>query len=371
MSEQTRGVEHALIVAGGRGTRLRPLTNDVAKPLLPFCGIPFLAGVMRRLADAGVTQVHLVVGVDPSPFALLEPFASEMGVSLHYVPEPTPLDTAGGVRAVAADFDGPFLVLNGDVLTDVDFAAVVEGHLNAEADATIVLTRVEDTSTFGVAVRDGTRITRFVEKPAPGTLPDHDAINAGTYVLEPHVFAPYGDGPLSFERAVFPDLLERGGHIEGVVWEGVWADLGTPERYLDGHKMALDGDLAWPSVTEVADRGDGVRVAAGAQVDDTAELVGPVLILDGARVEAGATVGPHVVLGVGAAVGEGAEVRDSVLHAAATIGQGVRAVGLLAGPQAVVEPGATIGERVVIGTGSVVGSGYVVADDARIPEPPA
>ncbi len=239
------------------------------------------------------------------------------------VPEPEPLDTAGGVRAAVDQVRGSFLVLNGDILTDVDYREVVAAHRDAGADATLVLTRVEDTSSYGVCVREGTRITEFVEKPAPGTLPGQDAINAGTYVLEPDVLAGFEPGRLSFERQVFPAVLARGGHLEGVVWDGVWADLGTPERYLEGHRLALSGAMSWPSVDEVADRGGGVRVAADASVAADAVLTGPVLILAGARVDGGATVGPDVVVGAGSTVGPGATVSDSVLFERVHLGADV------------------------------------------------
>ncbi len=265
-------VREACIVAGGAGTRLRPLTATTPKPLLPFCGVPFLSGVIERLAVVGVDRVLLVVGADPTPFEVLRPAAEWLGVTVEVVPEPEPLDTAGGVRAALARVSGAFLVLNGDILTDVPLREVVTTHAASGADATIVLTRVEDTSSFGVCVRDGSRITAFVEKPAPGTLPGQDAVNAGTYVLEPAALERFPEGRLSFERQVFPGLVEAGRHVEGFVSDAVWADLGTPDRYLAGHRLALDGVLAWPPLDAIADRGGGVRVAPDAEVAPDATL---------------------------------------------------------------------------------------------------
>ncbi len=244
-------VEDALIVAGGAGTRLWPLTAATPKPLLPFCGAPFLTGVLRRLADVGVRRVWLVVGADPSPFEVLRPRAVQLGIDLVAVPEPTPLDTAGGVREAIEHIEATCLVLNGDILTDVDLAAAVATHRDAGAAATLVLTRVADTSSYGVCVREGTRIVGFVEKPAPGELPGQDAVNAGTYVLEPAAMRRFPRGRLSFERTVFPELVAAGAHVEGVASTAVWADLGTRTRYLDGHRLALDGDLDWPTLAEV------------------------------------------------------------------------------------------------------------------------
>lgn len=362
-------VRDAMIVAGGRGTRLQPLTHTAPKPLLPFCGPPFLSGVVHRLAAAGVRRVFLVVGADTAPFTVLREDARAVGVELVLVPEPEPLDTAGGVRSAVAQVEGTFLVLNGDVLTDVDLGAVVDVHRRAAADATLVLTRVEDTSPFGVCVREGTRITDFVEKPPPGTLPGQDAVNAGTYVLEPSVFDGTPGGPLSFERQLFPRLLAEGRRLEGMVWDGVWADLGTPERYRAGHRLALSGALAWPSVAAVADRGDGVRVSPGAAVAADAVLTGPVLVLDGARVDGGATLGPDVVVGPGAHVAGGAAVSDSVLFARAAIGADVTATGLVAGTGAQVPAGARLGRGVVLGDGQVLAPGDVLRDGERRPAP--
>ena len=369
-------VTDAMIVAGGRGTRLQPLTYTTPKPLLPFCGAPFLSGVIARLAGAGIHRVFLVVGADTAPFESLRDDAHRHGVELEAVPEPEALDTAGGVRSALDRVAGPFLVLNGDILTDVDLPGVIAAHERANADATLVLTRVDDTSSFGVCVREpwqdgdrsGTRIVEFVEKPEPGTLPGQDAVNAGTYVLDPAALAAFPEGRLSFERTVFPGILAEGGHIEGVVWDGVWADLGTPDRYRVGTHLALSGACQWPTVQEVTDRGGGVRIAPGASVADGVDLRGPVLIEPGAVVEAGATVGPTTALGRDSHVGEGAVVSRSVLFDGAAVGAGVSADGLLAGFRARVEPGARLGRDVVLGDDEVVAAGDEVPDDARVPE---
>lgn len=357
-----------MIVAGGRGTRLQPLTFTCPKPLLPFCGEPFLTGVLRRLAAAGVRRVFLVVGADTAPFERLRPAARSLGVDLELVPEPQPLDTAGGVRAAVEAVDDTFLVLNGDILTDVDYGAAVAHHCRGGADATLVLTRVEDTSPYGVCVRDGSRIVDFVEKPAPGTLPDQDTVNAGTYVLEPDVLAPFPAGEsLSFERDVFPAIIAAGGHVEGFVWEGVWQDLGTPERWREGHRLALRGELRWPSVQAVAESQPGVRVAESAAVDPQARLRPPVLVLDGARAGAGAVIGPDVLLGPGSSVGPQATVEDAVLFDRAEVGGGVRVRGLIAGRAASVAAGAVLGDGVVLGDGESVAAGTELADGQRVP----
>ncbi|MFU8840467.1 MAG: sugar phosphate nucleotidyltransferase [Nitriliruptoraceae bacterium] len=355
-------VREAMIVAGGAGRRLRPLTDTVPKPLVPFCGEPFLHGVLHRLAAAGVARVWLVVGADTAPFAVLRPVAGQLGLQLELVPEPTPLDTAGGVRSVIDRCEGSVLVLNGDVLTDLDLVAVARRHEAAGAAASLVLTRVPETSTFGVCVLEGDRIVGFVEKPAPGTLPDHDTVNAGTYVLEPSALQRFPVGrPLSFEREVFPGLVADGVHVQGIVSAAAWADLGTPERYLAGHRAALDGALHWPTLARYPADADGVRRGADVVVAGDARVVGPVLLADGARLGSGCTVGPHVVVGPGARVGAGSEVVDSVLGAATRLGVRVTASGLATGTGAILADGVTAEGPVLVGDGVVVPAGAALA----------
>ena len=361
-------VTDAMIVAGGAGTRLRPLTRTTPKPLLPFCGAPFLTGVIRWLAAVGVRRVLLIVGDDTAPFEILHEDARRVGVTVEAVPEPEPLDTAGGVREAVERVDGTFLVLNGDILTDVDVQGAIAAHRRAHAAATLVLTRVEDTSTFGVAVRDGGRIERFVEKPAPGTLPGHDTVNAGTYVLEPEAVARFPRGRLSFEREVFPGLLEQGAHVEGWVGEGVWADLGTPERFLAGHRAALDGALRWPALEQLPQPRPGRWQHASAKISPHATIVEPVLLGPDVRIEAGARIGPHVVLGAGTEVGAEAGLRDSVLFDGVRVCPWVRADGALVGHHARLGPEALLEREVVVGDRVDIDAGAHLAGGSRHPD---
>ena len=361
-------VRDAMIVAGGAGTRLRPLTRTTPKPLLPFCGAPFLGGVIRRLAGVGVRRVLLVVGADPSPFEILRADAQAAGVTLESVPEPEPLDTAGGVREAVERVGGTFLVLNGDILTDVDVSQAIAAHHRSDADATLVLTRVEDTSTFGVAVRDNGRIVDFVEKPEPGTLPGHDTVNAGTYVLEPDAIARFPRGRLSFEREVFPGLVEQGAHVEGWVGEGVWADLGTPERFLAGHRRALDGELRWPSLESLPQPTHGCWQHEDAEVAPDATVVAPVLLGPDVRIASGAQVGPYAVLGAGTEVAAGAQLRDSVLFDGVRVGRGVRAEGALVGHHARLGPDVRVEREAIVGDDVAIEPGACLAAGSRHPD---
>jgi mannose-1-phosphate guanylyltransferase len=320
----------AIVLAGGKGTRLRPLTDATPKPLLPFMGEAFAVGVARRLEAAGFDEVTFLVGADPGPWE---------AVGLQAVTEEEPLDTAGAARRLlAGQGRRPVIVCNGDVLTDIDYAALREAHEEAGAVATIALTRVEDTSTFGVVVcgEDG-RVERFVEKPAPGTIAT-DTVNAGTYVLSPAAFNRFpGDGSLSFERDVFPGLLDADAVVLGVASDAFWADLGTPERYLAGHRAVLDGRCEWP-LADGMELGDGaVAVHASAEVHEAADL------------------GAGVVVGAGCVIGAGARLADTVLH------DGVRI-----GPEAQVRK-AILGAGVQVGEAAVVGPDTVLAPGGAVP----
>ena len=235
------------------------------------------------------------------------------------VTEPEPLDTAGAARDVLRRRDdGPFLVCNGDILTDLDYAALVATHDAAGAVATLALTRVEETSTFGVVeLHDDNRVRRFVEKPPPGTV-EADTINAGTYVLSPEAFAGApASGPLSFERAVFPGLVQAGATVVGVPSGAFWMDLGTPERYLAGHASVLRGECLWPLGDRF--RRDGTTlIHRDAHIDSEAAIGNCVTVGAGATIENGATLDSAAVF-EGAVVRSGAVVRNSIVGEHATI----------------------------------------------------
>ncbi len=330
----------ALILAGGRGTRLRPLTHLIPKPLVPFMGDPYAHGLLRRLVDVGVTRATFLVGRSAEPFQPLVDASDELGLTIDVATEETALDTAGAVRrALAGSDDEPVLVCNGDVLTDVDLRRIIEGHVAAGAVATLTLHEVNDTSAFGVVVRDPEGyVQQFVEKPEPGTIPDR-TINAGTYVLQPRLFSHFpGDGPLSFEREVFPGLLEAGEKMYGVNDHAYWQDLGTPERYLEGHRAVVDGECRWPLPP-------GTELTLGKAAVHPSAQVHPTAVL-----RFGTMVGPRCVVGAGAVlqgavlhedveVADAAVITDSLVGALSAIGRGV-----------VVPKGSVLGIRTYLGT---------------------
>ncbi len=305
----------ALVLVGGFGTRLRPLTLNTPKQMLPIVGKPMIEHVVEHLAAHGVTEVVLSLGFAPEAFQEAYPDGVCAGLPLHYAIEPEPLDTAGAVRFAALDagIDDTFLVLNGDVLTGLDVSALVERHQGFSAQATLHLTPVDDPSRYGVVPTDADgRVLGFVEKPAPGTAPTN-WINAGTYVFEPTVLDHIAAGRrVSVEREVFPAMAQAGSLF---AWESddYWVDTGTPETYLQAQLDFLDGQRgpAHCGLDQTAViKGTVERSEIGANcMVETGAVVRNSVLLAGAHIAAGARV-EDAIIGWGATVGEGATVRN-------------------------------------------------------------
>jgi mannose-1-phosphate guanylyltransferase len=325
----------AVVLVGGEGTRLRPLTSTTPKQLLPIAGVPMIERVIANLAAHGVDDVVLSMGYRPDAFLAAYPEKRCGGIPVHCAIEPELMDTAGAVRFAAkwAGIEERFVVANGDVLTDLDLGAVIRTHVEREARATISLTPVEDPSRYGVVpTDDNDRVLAFIEKPAPGEAPTN-LINAGTYVLEPEVIDLIPDGRrVSIERETFPLLVEQGS-LYAVASDAYWIDTGTPETYVQAN---LD-------------------------------LIGPAGLVDGAVIEPGAVV-ERSVIGIGARVAAGAVVRDSVVLPGAVIGAGAKVLRSVIGDEAVVGTGAVVDDLTVLGHGAVVDAD-VVLSGARVPEP--
>ena len=318
----------AVVLVGGFGTRLRPLTYSVPKPMLPVGRVPIIERLITNLVRGGVTDVTLALGFKPEPFMEAFPSGTCAGARLSYAVEPEPLDTAGAIRfaADAAGIDDTFVVANGDVLTDLDIAQLVAFHRAKGAEATLHLIAVDDPSSFGVVALDADgRVERFVEKPAPGTAPSN-LINAGTYVLEPSVLGriPLGE-KVSIERVTFPAIVEAGG-VFAMATDDYWIDTGKPDLYLAANLDVVaarrrfdrcDAVAPGASVAESAVLIDsvvasGVRVAADARIERS-------VLLGSATVAADATVVDSVVMG---RVGAGAVVTGSVVGADAEVAAG-------------------------------------------------
>ncbi len=316
---------HAVVLVGGFGTRLRPLTNEVPKPMLPVGHRPMIVRLIERLARGGVDDVTLALGFKPEPFVAAFPDGRCGEVAIHYAVEPEPLDTGGAIR-FAADtrgIDDTFVVANGDVMTDLDVGALVDHHRNRQAEATLHLIGVDDPSAFGVVdIDDAGLVHAFVEKPAPGTEPSN-LINAGTYVFEPSVLGRIPAGQrVSIERDTFPQVVEGGG-LHGLATTDYWIDAGRPDLYraanLDmlgdrrqfdrADAIAPDASVHPSAAVDHSIIGADATVEAGAVVRDS-------VILDGATIGANAQVSASLVAG---AVGEHAVVVDSIVGAAGVV----------------------------------------------------
>ncbi len=355
----------AVVLVGGEGTRLRPLTLSAPKQMLPVVGEPMIERVVGHLARHGVERAVLSLGYLPDAFIEAYPDGTAAGVELVYAVEPEPLDTAGAVRFAAEQggIDETFLVVNGDVMTDLDVSALVRFHRQHEAEGTIHLHPVEDPSRFGVVPTDEQgRVTAFVEKPARHEAPTN-LINAGTYVLEPSVLdaVPLGRR-VSIERETFPAMVRRG-RLFAMVDESYWIDTGTPAAYLQAHRDLLEGRRGLPPApgSECRDTDIWVRghpVLAG-------EIVGPAFVDEGAVVAEGARV-VRSTLGEGCLIEPGATVVDSVLLDGARVATGATVTGSVLGDGAIVGERCEVRPISVLGPGTVVASGGVV-DGERIP----
>jgi mannose-1-phosphate guanylyltransferase len=339
-------VRQAVLLVGGRGTRVWPLTASMPKGLLPVAGVPFIEYQIRLVAAAGVEEVVLAVGQDHLE-AWQDYVAGWDAVpSLSLAVEEEPLDTAGPLVEMLDRLDERFLVLNGDVVLEADLSTFVAAAPE-QAAGTLALVEVEDTSAYGVVVTDDAHMVEaFIEKPPRGTAPAN-TVNAGIYILERRALEEYSQGSLSFERVVFPALAERG-ELGGIVVSGSWLDIGTPDLLLDTNGYVLCGNSALhrPERSHLAPEGSGGRragawswVAEGVEMEDAA-MVEEALVLTGARIGAGAVV-RRAVIGVGASVGPNALVTGaSIVGPGAMIGAGCEIdAGMRVAPGAELPPG--------------------------------
>jgi mannose-1-phosphate guanylyltransferase len=351
----------ALILSGGQGTRLRPLTLTVPKPVVPILDRPHVVHMVDWLRRFGVDDVVLACGHMAKEIKETLGDGTSMGVRVRYVEEPEPRGTAGAIKEAEPLLDERFLVLNGDILADLDLAPQLELHESTGALATIGLIPVDDPSAYGVVVTDPAgAVQAFVEKPAPGEAPTN-LINAGVYVLERSILEGVAAGAdVSIERDVFPTLAGKGLHA--LELSGYWLDIGTPERYLEAHWALLDGDLGGGSGL---DGGPG-GVTMGFDCEVNGEVTGSAWLDDESTVADGASIGPRVVLGAGTTVGAGATIRDSVLLAGVTVGEGCEIEGAVIAPGATIGEGSRIGPDVVIGERATVPAESVLGEGSRV-----
>ncbi|MCW4018450.1 MAG: NDP-sugar synthase [Candidatus Bathyarchaeota archaeon] len=329
----------AIILIGGFGTRLRPLTCTRPKALFPIVNKPLLQWTLEKLAQGGVTEVILAVN-KLTKFHIKQQRLSKCGLKIKFSLDPpkTPLGTAGPIKKAEKiiGHDEPFLVLNGDLITEISYSEILQSHAEGKAVATIALHEVEDPSRYGVAeLADGNRIKRFIEKPPKGTEPSK-LINAGVYVLSPKIFEYIPtDKAVSMEREVFPRLAEEK-KLYGHQVCGLWIDIGKPEDYLQTNKMLLES---------CADKNPK---------SSKFECKEPVALGKGVSIGEKSVIGPCTVLGKNVTVGRNVQIRDSVVFEDAKIGDDTVVVGAL------------IGEAAYVGKKARISEGCIVADHAKV-----
>jgi mannose-1-phosphate guanylyltransferase len=354
----------AVVLVGGEGTRLQPLTYTTPKQMLPVAEVTVIERVLAHLACHGVTEAVLSLGYQPDAFLTAFPDDHAAGVALSYAIDPEPLDTAGavGFSARAAEVDDTFVVVNGDVLTDQDLSALVKFHRGRGAEGTIALTRVDDPSAFGVvAVDEDGRVQAFVEKPPRESAPSN-LINAGTYVLEPSLLARIPEGRSSIERQVFPAIVPEG-TLFALPSPAYWIDVGTPATYLRAQLDLLDGVRGDPPAPGARSHGNGVWTLGSPVVNG--DVVGPALVGDAAYVADGARA-ERAVVGAGARVEGDAVVRDSVLLPGALVRAGAVVEHSVVGERAIVGLGTRLSDLTVVGGGTTVDAGQQLVG-ARVP----
>jgi NDP-sugar pyrophosphorylase family protein len=354
----------AIILVGGEGTRLRPLTYGTPKPMVPIVNVPFLARTMQRLYEAEIRDVILAAGYMPQ--AIVDYFGdgTKVGMKITYVIEETPLGTAGAIKNVEPYITGPFFVFNGDVLTSLDLRAMRKYHHEKGGVGVLHLIRVPDPSPFGCVVHDQSgRITTFVEKPPKGQEPT-DEINAGTYLLEPEIlnFIPAGRN-VSIERETFPQVIAQGKALYAYTTNDYWLDIGRPEQYLAAHRDVLSGAMPLGI-------GPGISGEGAPNLRGNPGITPPVHAGADVVVDATAKVGPTVVLGRKCSIGTNAVVRESVLWERVSVGAGavieeaILASGVTIGANARISPGSVIGHDVSVEPGTITEPG------ARLGMPP-
>lgn len=355
----------AIVLVGGEGTRLRPLTYRIPKQLIPLAGVPMIERVVRHLGRHGISDVVLSMGYRPSAFLERYPDGVCGDVAISYVVEPEPLDTGGAVRfaALESGIDETFVVVNGDVISDHDLSSLVEYHRSTGAAATIDLEPVVDPSAFGVVVTDADGlVSAFVEKPAAGTAPSN-LINAGMYVLEPVVVDSIASGRrVSIEREVFPGLVARQALRARASGGNVWVDAGTPAKLYEATMTVLERLAPDNDEVEVVARG----VWRGAQCTIDGEVGGTGFVGPRARVEAGAKV-TFSSVEADVVISADADVSESIILAGARIAAGAVVQRCVVGADAEIGASADLRD-VVVGVQCSVPAGHRLVD-GRIGEP--
>ncbi|HEY7017100.1 MAG TPA: NDP-sugar synthase, partial [Gaiellaceae bacterium] len=349
----------AVVMAGGEGTRLRPLTSNQPKPMVPIVGKPCMEHILELLRRHGLDDVIVTVAFMPQAIRSYFGNGDTLGMQIEYSVEESPLGTAGSVRLASDRLDETFLVISGDALCDVDLGDLIRFHREREAAVTIGLKSVENPLEFGIVVTDEDgRIERFLEKPSWSQV-FSDTINTGIYVLEPEVLRHVPtDRPYDFSKELFPLLLEMGRPMYGYVFDDYWQDIGNLDQFRQANFDALDERVSL-EVPGIRLRGN-IWLGEGVEVDDLSAIEGPAFLGNYCRVAPDASVGAYSVLGSSVTLLERARTERSVIDTATHLGRSARVEGAVVGracdirAHAHVQEGAAIGDEVTLGAQSAV-----------------
>ncbi|MEA1872652.1 MAG: NDP-sugar synthase [Chloroflexota bacterium] len=346
----------AVILVGGEGTRLRPLTCNTPKAIVPILNRPFLEHLLGYLKEHGVTDAILAMAYLPDPIQSCLGDGTQLGVQLTYLVEESPLGTAGAVKNAESYLDGPFLVFNGDIITDIDLTAMMKRHKEVKPKVSIALTPVDNPTIYGVVETDTRGIVqRFVEKPSWDKVTTN-MINAGIYILEPEVLAHIpASTPSMFENYLFPRLLEMGEPILGYPSDAYWIDIGTPEKYLKvNHDLLLQ------------QAGRGVQAKGKSQLHPTAQIEGPVLIAEGCIIAEDAKLKGPVVLGPHCEIGKGAVVQGAILWHHSRVGEKAILKNCVVCSHSYVGQGSHVPDNCVLGDSVTVASENILDKGTKV-----
>lgn len=357
----------AVIIAGGLGTRLRPLTYNTPKPIVPVANRPFVLLQIELLRQHGIREIILNLHYLSDEIKKVLGDGSQSGVKIFYSIEEHPLGTAGAVKNAEEFFDRePLVVFNGDALTDINISQIIEYHKKKKARATLTLTRVKDPTHYGVIITDAEgRALQFVEKPSweqvanLSTDGPANAINAGIYILDPAIFKAVPKGVnYSFERQLFPSLLEQGEPVYGYVSDRYWIDIGKPSQYRQVHEAILRNEVA---VKIYGARTDGrIWIGDNSKIDKSVKLLGPAIIGHGVSIAAETKIQDYTVLGDSTWIGRESILSRTIVWERTRIGSHVNLNGCIVGFDCVIEDNVTIGDGVVLADHSLVKRGSLL-----------
>ncbi len=358
MSNQISKLQ-TVLMAGGQGTRLRPLTSNQPKPMVQVVNRPLMEYIIELLNRQGLREIIVTLQFLPTLIANYFGDGSSWGVNMIYVTEESPLGTAGSVKNAKSFISNTFLVVSGDALTDIDFLEAIEFHRNNNAAVTIVLKEVPNPLEFGIVITDSSgRITKFLEKPGWGEV-FSDTINTGIYIIEPEIldYIP-DDGPYDFSRDLFPKLLKDGFPMYGFVTDGYWCDIGNIEQYLTAHRDILDGkvNIKIPG-HELENK---IWVGDGTEIDDSAIVKGPVVIGNHVKVEPGTKLREYSVIGNNVVIKRDNFIHRSVVMDNSYIGPACHIRGTVIGRNCDIKSGVRIDEGAVIGEDCLIGENAII-----------